>query len=304
ICPACGHTRSPYAPPGDLERFREDHKKQCKVGDFAASALHVELASDVLIVGPFAERANAVNAMEGLLLGCGYVLDMGSAELEGIILPGPDGTCDFAIYDPVPGGSGFLPQIVRFWPTVCDRAAEVLAACPDDCDTACYSCLKHYRNQQHHALLDRSQAVAVLGELSGPIMDQHPIPAATGLKPASDAEPESPAESAFITVLEERRFPLPPEAQYAFDLCDGASTVMDFAWPQEKIAVYIDGMSSALHGSKQQQMKDTIIRAKLAGLGWRVVAIAANALKDETALAGHLTALAIHLGRTELIEDL
>jgi hypothetical protein len=65
ICPACGHTRSPYASTADLERFREDHKKQCKVGDFADSALHVELSSDVLIVGPFGDRAQAVNAMEG-----------------------------------------------------------------------------------------------------------------------------------------------------------------------------------------------------------------------------------------------
>ncbi|MBU0609077.1 MAG: hypothetical protein KKI08_14420, partial [Armatimonadetes bacterium] len=98
--------------------------------------------------------------------------------------------------------------------------------------------------------------------------------------------------------------PLPPQAQYAFDLGDGASTVMDFAWPDQKIAVYIDGMSTALHGNKQQQLKDTIIRAKLAGLGWRVVPIAANALKDETALAGHLTALAVHLDRTDLIDGM
>lgn len=302
VCPACGHTRSPYASAADLERFREDHSKQCKVGDFADSALHVELASDVLIVGPFSNRANAVNAMEGLLLGSGYVLDMGSSELDGIILPGPDDTCEFAIYDPVPGGSGFLPQIVRFWRTVCDKAAEVLTNCPADCDTACYSCLKHYRNQQHHPLLDRLQAVEVLGELSGQIQDQHPIPATTGVKVESDVEPESPAESAFLTVLEERKFPLPPAAQYVVG--NGASTIMDFAWPEEKIAIYIDGMSEALHGNKQQMIKDTIIRAKLVGLGWKVVAIAANALGDETALAGHLMMLAAYLGRMELVDDL
>ena len=132
VCPACGHTRNPGAPPADLERFRDDHKKHCKVGDFPNSALHVELASDVLIVGSFGERAKAVNAMEGLLLGCGHVLDMGSAELEGIILPGADETCEFAIYDPVPGGSGFLPQIVKLWPVICDKAAEVLAGCPEE----------------------------------------------------------------------------------------------------------------------------------------------------------------------------
>jgi hypothetical protein len=193
---------------------------------------------------------------------------------------------------------------VKFWPAICDKAAEVLASCPDDCDTACYNCLKHYRNQQHHALLDRRQAVEVLGELSGQIRDQHPIPATTGVQPTSDPEPESRPEDGFLAVLARRSFPLPPATQYHFDLGDGTSTWMDFAWPEEKIAVYIDGMSTALHGNKQQQLKDTIIRAKLAGLGWRVVAISANALQDDTALAGHLAALAVRLGRLELIDGM
>jgi hypothetical protein len=242
--------------------------------------------------------------MEGLLLGCGYILDMGSSELEGMILPGPDETCEFAIYDPVPGGSGFLPQIVKLWPAVCDKAAEVLAKCPDDCDTACYSCLKHYRNQQHHPLLDRGQAIEVLSELNGVVQDQHPIPATTGVTIETGVEPESHPEAGLLGVLAARSFPLPPASQYHLDLGDGTSTWMDFAWPEEKVAVYIDGMSEALHGNKQQMIRDTIIRAKLAGLGWKVVAIAANALGDDTALAGHLATLAVHLGRVDLIHDL
>ena len=302
ICPKCGAARSPYASQADLDRFREDHTKDCKADRVEGFALHVELASDVLVVGPFAGRSEAVNAMEGLLLGTGHVLDMGSSELEGILLPIEADTCEFALYDPVPGGSGFIPQIARFWATICDRAAEILSSCPDECDSACYSCLKHYRNQQHHPLLDRRQAVAILSDLSGEIQDRHEIPAQTGVAAPSDIQPESPAENRFLEVLAERKFPPPDQAQFSVDLGDGTMTVTDFAWPAEKVAVYIDGVSVGIHGNPTQQMKDVIIRAKLQALGWRVVAITANALNDETALAGHLAALAVYLGRTDLIE--
>lgn len=51
--------------------------------------------------------------------------------------------------------------------------------------------------------------------------------------------------------------------------------------------MHIDGMSPRIHGNPTRQVKDAIIRAELQVLGRRVVAIAANALDDETALAGH-----------------
>jgi len=202
----------------------------------------------------------------------------------------------------VPGGSGFLPQIARHWEMICERAAQVIAGCPGACDTACYGCLKHYRNQQHHPLLDRAIAIEVLTALTGTMGEQHPIPATTGVAGGPVAEPESPKEEQFAQILRERKFPEPPAAQYSVELGDGDITIPDFAWPEERIAVYIDGMSEAIHGNRQQQMKDTIIRAKLQGLGWRVVAIPASALDDDQALAGHLATLAVHLERWELIE--
>ena len=52
-----------------------------------------------------------------------------------------------------------------------------------------------------------------------------------------------------------------------------------------------------------QQAKDKIIRAKLRAKGWNVVGIAASALKDDSALALHLTELAIYLGRDDLLSS-
>ncbi len=40
---------------------------------------------------------------------------MGATELEGFTHADPDRDHHIVIYDPMPGGSGFLPQIVAFW---------------------------------------------------------------------------------------------------------------------------------------------------------------------------------------------
>ena len=104
-----------------------------------------------------------------------------------------------------------------------------------------------------------------------------------------------------MELLEQRKFPASTEAQYAIDLGGGSQTVADYAYPDERTVVYVDGMSESLHGNPMQQAKDKILRAKLRAKGWQVVEIAASALKDDSALALHLSELAIYLGRDDLL---
>src|SRR5690606_4585856 len=111
--------------------FRDGHRKRCKVSDIIWTAVHVDLNSDVLQLGPFASREEAVNVLEGLLIGARMVLDMGEGELEGFALTDEGGGVWAILYDPLPGGSGFLPEILAHWEVVCKRGISVLLDC--DC---------------------------------------------------------------------------------------------------------------------------------------------------------------------------
>ena len=92
------------------------------------AALHVDFRSDLLELGPLPDRAQAVNLMEAVLAGAREVLDMGDAELEGFVEERGEGDDWVLIYDPMPGGSGFLQQVRERWQKVCVRAQEIMEA--------------------------------------------------------------------------------------------------------------------------------------------------------------------------------
>ena len=55
----------------------------------------------------------AVNLLEGLRYAATITLDMEEEDLQIVHLPRSDGRCDSIIYDPMPGGSGLLSQILE-----------------------------------------------------------------------------------------------------------------------------------------------------------------------------------------------
>lgn len=298
ICPQCGEVRSPLATKVEIETFMAAHQRQCKAGvDW--KALHVEFPSDVLLVGPYASRAEAVNLFEGLRIGARMVLDMGESEIEGFVDVDANGVYWTVLYDPLPGGSGFLPEILRHWAAVCQQGVAVLGSC--GCEQACYRCLLHFRNQQHHGILDRFQAVQLLEALTGQPQPSHTIPAVVLKEPVDPTSTESTPEERFLALLESRHFPLPPQAQYRVELGTNY-TVADFAYPEQKVLIFIDGMSASLHGNPEQRRKDKIKRTQAKMQGFQVVEISAEGLKDHMNVANMLTELALYLGRDDLIE--
>ncbi len=265
ICPVCGAVRSPFADRDEIDDFETKHKQSCAADMLKGFCLHVDFVSDVILLKPFDSEPAAINAMTGLLAGVSQVLDMGESELEGLILPEDGDTWSILIYDPTPGGSGFLAQMCDHWRIICERGIELISSC-DNCgeDEACYGCLKHYRNQQHHEQLSRAIACHVLEELATDIQHEHDVP--PRLPEGSDAaeEPESGAEELLERILEERSFPLPPQRQLRVDL--GATyTVADFAYPEYNVLVYVDGLS--VHNPDL----DAITTAKLRHEGYQVV---------------------------------
>jgi ATP-dependent helicase YprA (DUF1998 family) len=59
------------------------------------------------------------------------------------------------LYDTLPGGAGFARQLAARGDELFQRALTVLKACPEDCESSCYRCLRSFKNKFEHGQLDR-----------------------------------------------------------------------------------------------------------------------------------------------------
>lgn len=298
LCTVCGAVRSPRAG-AEIAKFTERHAESCRNGAVRWAALHVDFHSDLLELGPLPDRADAVNLMEAALAGAREFLNMGDSDLEGFVEERDDGQAWVLIYDPMPGGSGFLPQVRERWRDICAEAQQIMATC--DCEQACYACLLTFWNQRHHGVLNRHRAAELLKLHDLPMAFGTSIPPNSGKVSTDDAEEDSPAEQDFLDLLERRNFPLPLEKQYNVRMPDGSLTRADFAWPEQRVLVYIDGMT--WHGSPERQRDDHIIRIKLRNAGYQIVELTARELSDTVTINRALDELAIYLGREDLLHD-
>ena len=64
-----------------------------------------------------------------------------------------------------------LDQMLARWQELIATSKRLLAECPQACETACYVCLKTFRNQYHHDMLNRHTRAAAPGSphFSSPI---------------------------------------------------------------------------------------------------------------------------------------
>lgn len=67
---------------------------------------------------------------------------------------------DIYLYDNLSSGAGYAISVEEIIPELLDEIKELLEGC--SCDAACYKCLKHYRNQHVHGILDRKAALDLL----------------------------------------------------------------------------------------------------------------------------------------------
>ena len=76
-----------------------------------------------------------------------------------------------------------------------------------------------------------------------------------------------------------------------------------YYFPNKKIIVVIDGLSTKIHGNPKQRRRDMLQRAKARAKGYQVLEMSAQSLKDDIYLQGKLNELAIYLDIEELILD-
>ena len=67
---------------------------------------------------------------------------------------------DVYLYDSLSSGAGYAVSVADNIEKLLKKIRELLVSC--DCGSVCHRCLKHYRNQYVHGLLDRFAALELL----------------------------------------------------------------------------------------------------------------------------------------------
>ncbi|MGD0088494.1 MAG: DEAD/DEAH box helicase [Planctomycetota bacterium] len=303
MCSVCGATRSPYASASDLGHFLKLHKERCGK-EPGWLGLHAETTVDGLLFAGMPSQEETVNLGEAVRMGAARVLEMGLDDLQYLNLPRQDGKHDLWLYDPMPGGSGLLTQILERWEDVCAAATKVLQDCPKLCESSCYSCMRTYRNSYSHSLLNRHKAVEVIEGLTGTPTLERDMPAVEGVRSASSGEPTNTGEARLGEMLQRAGFP-PFSQQQRLDIGKPYnSTTPDvyFDDPSQdlRVAVYLDGLCKAVHGNADRHAVDRVIRNQLESRGVNVIEIASTDLTDPAAMGLHFKRLAHALRRKDL----
>src|SRR5262249_28147680 len=151
-----------------------------------------------------------------------------------------------------------------------------LSSCPNACERACYECLYTGRNVYWHRFLDRHAALVLLDRFDGDLTLEYELPAQ--IETASDGRASrgtNDAEDRLGRILERAGFD-GFEAKRSIDIGPPYNrTLPDFVYDVDgkRVAIYLDGLSTGIHGSERARLQDAVIRDQLADLGWDVIAI-------------------------------
>lgn len=181
VCPDCG-----AAMPGDNEKTLDgvlrpykskyarkpcNHRNARNVNigyDFITDMLVLEIKLDEQKMdihrtdNPWLTRA-AQSLAEAFRLAASKELDVEFTELVTgyrIRTNNAGAFADVYLYDSLSSGAGYAVSVADNIEMLLTQIRELLVSC--DCGNACHKCLKHYRNQYVHGLLDRFAALELL----------------------------------------------------------------------------------------------------------------------------------------------
>ena len=194
--------------------------------------------------------------------------------------------------DPNIGGSGYLEKMAQEIERVAVAALHHLDH--DDCETACYRCLKTYVNQRYHHLLNWP---LVIGTLTG--LSQAPVKRLS-LSKADIADPRpwleaakagvgSPLEHRWLQILADAG--LEPVKQHPIsDKSERVFTIADFAFPERRVAIYVDGLAYHL-GDRQRRDKAIEEGLRQQDPPWRTIRLTAKDLARQKEVVAQLRAM-------------
>lgn len=317
VCAVCGQSVSPMASDAQIEHFENSHEERCgrkpeMLGFFA------DVVADCLSLPACANRIEACSLLEAFRMGATHILDMHLEDLQVLVIGHVDrDEVDGILWDPMPGGSGLIEQIREHFGKVTAAAKEILSGCPAGCEHSCVDCLQTFRNSRYHRYLDRHTGLGLLTHWGDGIQESHEIPPPQPATESHDlaAQPVNDPETKLKHLLEaagflsgdfqqQVRFREPlvldraigsttPDVYYAGDEDD----------PDDRgVCLYLDGMSTSLHGDPATAERDREIRSWLRNNGYQVIEITCVELDDRGAMARHLRRLARYLSGRDLAQ--
>ncbi len=253
VCGVCGDSRSPYSSQAARDAFAQDHMARCGK-PVERMGIYANVVADALTLTGCADRDEAYSVMEAIRQGAANVLEMEVGDLQLLVVGQPgEAKVDAVLYDPMPGGSGLLHQILGRWREVWEGARRLVEECPATCARACIDCMLLFRNSWYHRHLDRERAAKVLYELGPEVRESHPIEARLP-SPEKTVAPVNQAEDRLIAMLKAAGFS-GFQTDKEIDLGPGVGRTLPDVWfddpdgYDEGTAVYLDGLSEAIHGN-------------------------------------------------------
>jgi replicative superfamily II helicase len=299
LCLACGQSQSPYASARSREEFQKKHLERCN-HRVEPTGFFADVEVDVLGLHDATDRTDAFSLIEAMRMGAARVLDMEVEDLQiTSIGHAGDDAVDVLLYDPMPGGSGLLDQLVLRWCEVRAAALALVEGCAGACERSCIDCLQTYRNRFYHQHLDRHRAKEILERAPASLTELHPIPERLPRTATTTGQPQTVIEQRFRRYLVEAGLP-DPDAQRRIDLRGGQHTIPDFFYAgadedEPGIAIYLDGMAGHIHGNPQQAERDRFLREQLRAQDYEVVEVRSFELDDRAAMTTAVARVARYL---------
>jgi ATP-dependent helicase YprA (DUF1998 family)/very-short-patch-repair endonuclease len=323
MCPVCGELRPEPQPARQNERGRrprnrdpranrDPHDERC-----GGTAVHIAIGHQTradtlrLIVPGLSGLEDegvewAWSLAWAVVHGAIRLFDLDEDDLEPRVLTRKEGHTEEVLeiiwVDTVLGGSGILREIVTKFSQV---AAAALAHLRDhDCPSSCYRCLRTYRNQRVHMLLNWRLVTPQLTCAQG-----DPVTEAGGTSSYRDATdgPEwdtarregcgSPLELKLLLAMRQHGLP-EPEKQFRIDDAGRMITRADFAYPTERLLIYVDGL--AFHSSLRQRIHDASQTNQLQVMGYRVLRLIGNQITRAPGDCVDQIRMALAVGRSNL----
>jgi len=308
VCSVCGQSRSPLASQADLDNFRQEHAERCHQ-NVEPTCFYADIVADALTLHVCSDREEAYSVGESLRMGASRVLDMEIDDLQLVcIARAGSEEVDLLLYDPMPGGSGLLDQVLTHWAEVVAEAKDLVEHCPSACASSCIDCLQTFRNAFYHRYLNRVEALRCFQDWGDALQFSHDIPpkqAAAGAEPTGRPGHEKEQQlrdmllrAGFIAPVMNREIDLgrPHPKTYPdvfFEVPDGR---------KEGVCVYLDGMSGHLHGNPQTAQRDRQIRELLRNENYEVIEIPVGNLDDREAMRRHFYRIgAVLLGKEQAV---
>ncbi len=308
VCTVCGQALSPLASESAIAKFVADHKERCgktprNIGFFT------DVVADVVSLPECPDQNTAYSILEAVRMGATQVLDMHLDDLQILVINKFDRKeVDALLWDPMPGGSGLLLQLIQKFDEIIEAAIAIVEQCPAKCASSCIDCLQTFRNSYYHEHLLRESAAKRFKEWGRTLQFSHRI---LPKRPEKGiGEPVNDVEWRLRYMLERAGFGKGSRGEQIDVGRPIGTTTPDVIYrgpshnKDEGVCIYLDGMSQHIHGNPQTRAKDLQIRDALRRLGWEVIEIAANELSDPQAMTRHFRKLARYLENGDLREKL